>query len=93
MGSNETATATTGGPRVIAYLTGTVRHRVQIILGNARAALRAREAPPPSSSARDPSAADDDATPVAPAAFADSGPDGSSGEALASARDAEAFLK
>ena len=31
MGSNETATATTGGPRVIAYLTGTGRHRVQII--------------------------------------------------------------
>ena len=30
MGSNETATATTGGPRVIAYLTGTGRHRVQI---------------------------------------------------------------
>ena len=31
MGSGETATATTGGPRVIAYLTGTGRHRVQII--------------------------------------------------------------
>ena len=31
MGSNETATATTGGPRVIAYLTGTGRHRAQII--------------------------------------------------------------
>ena len=31
MGSNETATATTGGPRVIAYLTGTRRHRAQII--------------------------------------------------------------
>ena len=31
MGSNETATATTGGPRVIAYLTVTGRHRVQII--------------------------------------------------------------
>ena len=31
MGSDETATATTGGPRVIAYLTGTGRHRVQII--------------------------------------------------------------
>ena len=30
MGSNETATATTGGPRVIAYLTGTGRHRAQI---------------------------------------------------------------
>ena len=30
MGSNETATATTGGPRVIAYLTGTGCHRVQI---------------------------------------------------------------
>ena len=30
MGSNETATATTGGPRVIAYLTVTGRHRVQI---------------------------------------------------------------
>ena len=30
MGSNETATATTGGPRVIAYFTGTGRHRVQI---------------------------------------------------------------
>ena len=31
MGSNETATATTGGPRVIAYLTVTGRHRDQII--------------------------------------------------------------
>ena len=31
MRSNETATATTGGPRVITYLTGTGRHRVQII--------------------------------------------------------------
>ena len=31
MGSDETATATTGGPRVIAYLTGTGRDRVQII--------------------------------------------------------------
>ena len=31
MGSNETATATTGGPRVIAYLTGTRRNRAQII--------------------------------------------------------------
>ena len=31
MGSDETATATTGGPRVIAYLTGTGHHRVQII--------------------------------------------------------------
>ena len=30
MGSNETATATTGGPRVITYLTGTGCHRVQI---------------------------------------------------------------
>ena len=30
MGSNETATAITGGPRVIAYLTGTGRHRAQI---------------------------------------------------------------
>ena len=30
MGSNETATATTGGPRVIAYLTGTGHHRAQI---------------------------------------------------------------
>ena len=60
-------------------------------LQNARAALRARETPPPSSSAPDPSAAADDATPPAPAAFADSGPDGSSGEApVAAARDAEA---
>ena len=31
MGSNEIATATTGGPRVIAYFTGTGRHRAQII--------------------------------------------------------------
>ena len=31
MGSNETATTTTGGPRVIAYLTGTGCHRAQII--------------------------------------------------------------
>ena len=30
MGSNETVTATTGGPRVIDVLTGTGRHRVQI---------------------------------------------------------------
>jgi hypothetical protein len=30
MGSNETATATTGGPRVIAYLTVTGSHRDQI---------------------------------------------------------------
>ena len=32
MGSNETATTTTGGPRVIAYFTGTGRHRAQIYL-------------------------------------------------------------
>ena len=57
-------------------------------LQDARAALRARETPP-SSSAPDSRAADDDATPAAPAA-ADSGPDGSSGEAPAAARDAEA---
>ena len=31
MGSNETTTAITGGPRVIAYLTGTGCHRAQII--------------------------------------------------------------
>ena len=31
MGSNETATAATGGPRVIPYLTGTGCHRAQII--------------------------------------------------------------
>ena len=31
MGSNETATATTGGPWVIAYLTVTGCHRAQII--------------------------------------------------------------
>ena len=31
MGSNETATAITGGPRVIAYLTVTGCHRDQII--------------------------------------------------------------
>jgi len=30
MRSNETATATTGGPRVIAYLTGTGSYRAQI---------------------------------------------------------------
>jgi len=30
MGSDETATATTGGPRVIAYLTVTGCHRAQI---------------------------------------------------------------
>ena len=30
MGSNETATATTGGPRVIDVFYGTGRHRVQI---------------------------------------------------------------
>ena len=56
---------------------------------DARAVLRARETPPPSSSARDPSDADD-ATPAAPAA-AESSPDGSSGEAPAAAeRDVEA---
>ena len=43
MGSDDTATATTGGPRIIAYLTGTGRHRAQIILQYTRAALRARE--------------------------------------------------
>ena len=59
-------------------------------LQDARAALRARETPPPSGSARDPSAAAGDATPAAPTAAADSGPDGSSGEAPAAARDAEA---
>ena len=60
-------------------------------LRKARAALGARETPPPSGSARDPSAAgDDDATPAAPATSADSSPDGSSGEAPAgAARDAE----
>ena len=58
-------------------------------LQKARAALRARETPSPAGRARDPSAADDDATPAAPAAFADSSPDGSSGEAPASTRDAE----
>jgi hypothetical protein len=60
-------------------------------LQKARAALGARETPPPSGSARDPSAAgDDDATPAAPATSADSSPDGSSGEAPAgAARDAE----
>ena len=63
-----------------------IEHRLR----DARAALRAREAPPPSSSARDPSAADDDATPAAPAAAVDSGPDGSSGEVPAAACDAEA---
>ena len=31
MGSDETAMATTGGPRVIAYFTVTERHRAQII--------------------------------------------------------------
>ena len=31
MGSNETATATIGGPRVIAYLTVTGCHRAQMI--------------------------------------------------------------
>ena len=31
MGSDETATATTGGPRVIPYFTGTGRHRAQIV--------------------------------------------------------------
>ena len=31
MGSDDTATATTGGPRVITYLTGTGCYRVQII--------------------------------------------------------------
>ena len=31
MGSDETATATTGGPRVIAYLTVTGHHRAQIV--------------------------------------------------------------
>ena len=66
---------------------------IEASLGESRAALRARETPSPAGSARDPSAADDDATPAAPAASAGSGPDGSSGEALASARDAEAFLK
>ena len=30
MGSNETATATTGGPRVIDVFDGNGRHRVQI---------------------------------------------------------------
>ena len=60
-------------------------------LQKARAALGARETPPPSGSARDPSAAgDDDATPAAPATSADSSPDGSSGEAPAgAARDAD----
>ena len=33
MGSNETAAATTGGPRVIAYLTGTGCHRWLTIVG------------------------------------------------------------
>ena len=59
-------------------------------LRDARAVLRARETPSPAGRARDPSAADEDATPAAPAAFADSRPDGSSGEAPATAaRDAE----
>ena len=31
MGSNETATATTGGPQKLAFLTGARHHRVQII--------------------------------------------------------------
>ena len=31
MGSDETATATTGGPRVIAYFTVTGHHRAQIV--------------------------------------------------------------
>ena len=31
IGPDETATATTGGPQVIAYLTGAGRHRAQII--------------------------------------------------------------
>ena len=58
-------------------------------LQNERAVLRFRETPPPSSSAPDSRAADDDATPAAPAS-ADSRPDGSSGEApAAAARDAE----
>ena len=30
MGSNEKATATTGGPQKLTFLTGTGRHRVQI---------------------------------------------------------------
>ena len=30
MGSNETATATTGAPKKLTFLTGTGRHRVQI---------------------------------------------------------------
>ena len=59
-------------------------------LRDARAALRARETPPPAGHSRDPSASDD-ATPPAPAAFADSSPEGSSGEAPATAAcDAEA---
>ena len=59
-------------------------------LRGARAVLRARETPSPAGSARDPSAAADDATPAAPAGSADSGPDGSSGEVpAATARDAE----
>ncbi len=59
-------------------------------LRRARAALRALETPPPSSSAPDPSAAANDATPAAPTASADSSPDGSSGEEPAAARAAEA---
>ena len=59
----------------------------EVSLEHSRAALRARETPSPSSSAPDSRAADDDATPAAPAA-ADSRPGGSSGEAP-SARDAE----
>ena len=31
MGSDETATATTGGPKKLTFFTGTGRHRVQII--------------------------------------------------------------
>ena len=31
MGSNETATATTGAPKKLTFLTGTGRHRAQII--------------------------------------------------------------
>ena len=74
--------------------------QIEISLQNARAVLRARgdveslrEAARRrlSGRARDPSAAADDAAPPAPAASADSSPDGSSGEApAAAARDAEA---
>ena len=63
---------------------------IEISLRDARRALCARETPSPAGRARDPSAADDDATPAAPATAADSGPDGSSGEApAATARAAE----